>query len=241
MTPLTPLRGIVRDGTRSTIRLMRSSTRAALVACTVAGGIAAAGPVAGFAARPAPTYVLRGVVVQYIPPAGSTVGSLSVRVTRVRGAGRRLAGELVTVAIVSGGNLQSKRQTLPAGSVCTLVLSAPSPASILKGAGALRNIVIAGPAALPPTPPPSTGDGIPGQANDPGADGGSSAGDGANKAGNETGPAKGGGDAGKGDDGKGDSGKSDSGKSDSGKTDSGKTDSGGGSSSGSADKGSGRH
>jgi hypothetical protein len=120
-------------------------TRAALVACL----LAAAASVTSSAALGAPagsTYVVRGIVVQYIPPAGSVVGSLSIRVVKVNARGRALLGELVTVA-VQRGDAPKKPQQLRPSSVFTLTLNAPSPASILKGAADVRSIAPAAPPA----------------------------------------------------------------------------------------------
>jgi len=137
---------------------MRIGTRAALVAGAAAISIAVGPPLAtaGTAPRgPHTPYLLRGTVVQYIAPAGSMVGSLSIRVSRAGGAGaKRLTGELVTVAIQPGDTSTSSQLFgVAAGSACQLALNAQSSASILKGGGALRNLV-AQPALTPPGPAP---------------------------------------------------------------------------------------
>jgi hypothetical protein len=138
---------------------MRIGTRVALVAGAAAVSIAVGLPLAS--AGPAPrgpqsTYLLRGTVVQYIAPAGSMVGSLSIRVTRAGGAGaKRLTGELVTVAIQPGdASIASQLVGVTAGSSFELALKAQSSASILKGGGALRTLV-AQPTVTPPAPGPA--------------------------------------------------------------------------------------
>lgn len=100
-----------------------------------------------------PPLVLRGFVVQYIPPSGSVVGSLSIRVTSTGGGGRALMGELVTVAVDArmGSNA---RQLFAPHSLLTLTLRAGSPGSILKGAGALRTVVASAPPQDPGTGSP---------------------------------------------------------------------------------------
>ena len=144
---------------------MRIGTRAALVAGAAAISIAVGPPLAtaGTAPRgPHTPYLLRGTVVQYIAPAGSMVGSLSIRVSRAGGAGaKRLTGELVTVAIQPGDTSTSSQLFgVAAGSACQLALNAQSSASILKGGGALRNLV-AQPAVTPPAPAPEPVDAAP--------------------------------------------------------------------------------
>lgn len=133
------------------------------MACAATVSIAVGLPLgsAGTASRgPQTTYLLRGTVVQYIAPAGSMIGSLSVRVTRAGGAGaKRLNGELVTVAIQSGdASTASQLLGLTLGSSCKLTLKAQSPASILKGGGALRNLVAARPVSAPPQNTQTTDD-----------------------------------------------------------------------------------
>jgi hypothetical protein len=90
-----------------------------------------------------PTYVLRGLVVQYIHPSGSLVGSLSIRVTSTGNRGGALLGELVTVAVDAGMGLKASHLLAPQ-SLVTLTLRAASPGSILKGAGTVRTIVMGG-------------------------------------------------------------------------------------------------
>jgi len=126
--------------------------RAALVACVLAA--AAAVPQSAAAARPGqtalpPTFVLRGFVVQYIPPSGSVVGSLSIRVTSTGDRARALLGELVTVAVDAAMGSKAT-QLLASRSLLTVTLRAASPGSILKGAGAVRTIVAGGPAQVTP-------------------------------------------------------------------------------------------
>jgi|GEM_PF-7112822 len=121
--------------------------RAALVTCAIAA--AAAMPLSaarGAVGRPSPasTFVLRGVVVQYIPPSDSIVGSLSIRVLKVGARGHALLGELVTVPVAPASALKAT-QLLPQKSLCTVRLTARSPGSILKGASVVRTIVSSGP------------------------------------------------------------------------------------------------
>jgi hypothetical protein len=118
-------------------------TRVALVVGVIAA--AAATPLAAArggqdALASGSTFVVRGVVVQYIPPSGSVVGSLSIRIRSVGAHGRMLMGELVTVAVEPGSGLTSV-QLVPHRSQCTVKLRAASPASILKGAATVQTIV----------------------------------------------------------------------------------------------------
>src|SRR2546423_679400 len=144
---------------------MRKSTSAALVACVAAASVAVALlPGAAAAARPAPpmTFVLRGTVVQYIAPSGSTVGSLSLRVRQGSSGARRLVGELVTVAVEPGDPSIALLTGLAQGSERTLVVQASSAASVLKGGGALIGVTAPNPApapanARPGKPPAPTG------------------------------------------------------------------------------------
>jgi hypothetical protein len=140
-------------------------TRAALVA----GVIAAAASLPLSAALGAPqettarsTFVVRGVVVQYIPPAGSIVGSLSIRVVNVGVRGRALLGELITVAVEPGDASKPLRKK----SLYTLTLSAASPASVLKGAADVRAIVPSAPAP-PAATGPTAGTTLPGNPDAP--------------------------------------------------------------------------
>jgi hypothetical protein len=122
--------------------------RAALVACAIVAAVAT--PLAAARAasdtRTGATFVVRGVVVQYIPPSGSIVGSLSIRVLSIRGPGHSLLGELVTVPVEPGSGLKAD-ELLARRSVCTITLNARSAGSILKGAAAVRTIAPAGAAS----------------------------------------------------------------------------------------------
>lgn len=129
--------------------------RAALVVCLIAVAAAPVGAAQGATAA-GTKYVVRGVVVQYIPPAGSVVGSLSIRVLSAGAHGRALLGELVTVPVARGKALNANR-LVPQRSRCTVTLSARSPASILKGAAVVQTIVSR-------TPGASDGNGQPGNA-----------------------------------------------------------------------------
>ena len=130
-------------------------TRAVLVAGVIA--TTASLPVsAALGAPKGSTFVVRGVVVQYIPPSGSIVGSLSVRVVKVGSGGRALLGELVTVA-VERRDAPKTGQPLQPKSIYTLTLHAPSPASILKGAADVRSIVPSAPPAQAPAPGATAG------------------------------------------------------------------------------------
>jgi hypothetical protein len=130
-------------------------TRAALVAGVLA--VAASLPSAGLAAPAAgSTFVVRGIVVQYIPPSGSVVGSLSIRVVKAGARGRALLGELVTVAVEPGDSSKTG-QLLRSNAFCTVTLNASSPASILNGAADVRSIVAGPPAALPANADPTDG------------------------------------------------------------------------------------
>lgn len=122
-------------------------TRAALVASVLA--VAAGTPLSAVAGRqgqtpPRSTFVVRGVVVQYIPPSGSVVGSMSVRVVSTGKRGRALLGELVTVTVVAGKGLSAGEPPLPR-SLWTITLRAPSPQSVLKGTAAVQKIVAGAP------------------------------------------------------------------------------------------------
>lgn len=88
------------------------------------------------------TFVVRGVVVQYIPPAGSVVGSLSIRVESANAHGRPLLGELVTVPVARA---LRANQLVPQQSRCTVTLNARSSGSILKGAAVVKAIVPSAP------------------------------------------------------------------------------------------------
>lgn len=156
-------------------------TRAVLVAGLLAAAAlppaAALGAPAGTAAST--TFVVRGVVVQYIPPSGSVVGSLSIRVVKVGAHGRALLGELITVAVERSD--APKKGQLKQKSVYTLTLKAASPASILKGAADVRSIVPGGPTAPVPASgsapgnPPANPD-APGKSDSAGASTGSNTG-----------------------------------------------------------------
>lgn len=120
-------------------------TRAALVASVVAAAATASLPAA--AAGPGQTrstFVVRGVVVQYIPPSGSVVGSLSVRVVSTGDRGRALLGELVTVGVVHGKGLNVAKLPLRR-SLWTITIRAASAQSILNGGAALQSIVTSNP------------------------------------------------------------------------------------------------
>ena len=108
------------------------------------------------------TFVLRGTVVQYIAPSGSTVGSLSLRVRQGSSGARRLVGELVTVAVEPGDPSIALLTGLAQGSERTLVVQASSATSVLKGGGALIGVTAPNPApapanARPGKPPAPTG------------------------------------------------------------------------------------
>lgn len=123
--------------------------RAALVVCAIAS--AAALPVAAAhgatdGVTSGSSFVVRGVVVQYIPPSGSVVGSLSIRVLATSARGQALLGELVTVP-VARGKASSASGLLPQKSQCTVTLSARSTGAILKGTAVVKAIVPGGPAA----------------------------------------------------------------------------------------------
>ena len=141
--------------------------RAALVSCTLA--VAASLPTSAALAAPtaSSTFVVRGVVVQYIPPSGSVVGSLSIRVVKANARGRALLGELVTVAVEQSDALKTGQ--LPGESLLTLTLKAASPASILKGAADLRSIA---PGVAAPQAPPAGSPAAPAEYSDGSDDGG---------------------------------------------------------------------
>lgn len=117
-------------------------TRAALVASVVA--VAATIPLSAAAggpgrATPRSTFVVRGIVVQYIAPSASVVGSLTVRVVSTGERGRALLGELVTVGVDHGKRLNTAKLSLPR-SIWTITLRAVSSQSILKGTAAVQRI-----------------------------------------------------------------------------------------------------
>jgi hypothetical protein len=116
--------------------------RAALVACVIAlAATCLSAAHAGSQALPAgSTFVVRGPAVQYIPPTGSIVGSLSIRVRSVGMRGQALLGELVTVAVEPGQGLTTA-QLVRQHALFTITLQAPSPQAILKGAATVRAIV----------------------------------------------------------------------------------------------------
>jgi uncharacterized membrane protein YgcG len=145
--------------------------RAALVACTLAAAASLPLPAALAAPTAGSTFVVRGVVVQYIPPSGSVVGSLSIRVVKTDARGRALLGELVTVA-VEQGDAPKTGQPLRK-SLLTLTLEAPSPASILEGGASVRSIAPSPQAPQAPvtTPPAANPPATPGKGD---SDGGSS-------------------------------------------------------------------
>src|SRR5438876_9221008 len=132
---------------------MRRATRAALVASPVAILLALAllvAPAGAARQSAASTFVFTGRIVQFIAPAGSTTGSLSLRVTRAPGA-RRLVGELVTVAI---STQVGQTSAFAPGSLWTVALHAPGTVAVLKGAGKLQTIAPVEPPA-PQTPNPA--------------------------------------------------------------------------------------
>ena len=130
---------------------------AGTVAVSSAVGLPLASAGTAHRAPPPATYVLRGTVVQYIAPAGSTVGSLSVRVKRGGTGGERLTGELVTVAIQAGDEpTPSQLLGLSQGAACQLTLNARSATAVMKGRGQLRSVVAPSPVSAPApdnTPP----------------------------------------------------------------------------------------
>src|SRR4051794_24332555 len=158
---------------------MRHGTRATLVAGAIVAAIAT-GPVAvadNARGGATTTFVLRGVAVQYIPPAGHMVGSLSLRVTRAGKGAARLTGELVTIAVEPGdAATRRKLKGITGGSGLRLELRARSAASVLKGGARLQTVVAAAPpSSAPPSPPPPPPATTPPAAPDPGASDGSGA------------------------------------------------------------------